>query len=159
MLLSSAGKAIRFAESDVRPMGRTAAGVRGIRLAEDQKVISLIVVDDEASILTATENGFGKRTATSDYPRKGRGGQGLISIQTSERNGNVVGAVQVNENDEIMLISNSGTLVRTSVEEVRVMGRNTQGVLLIRLAEDEKLVEVEQIKVLEEDNEEIGEEE
>ncbi|TNF35089.1 MAG: DNA gyrase subunit A [Gammaproteobacteria bacterium] len=153
MLMSSSGKAIRFSEKEVRAMGRTATGVRGIRLAEGQKVIALIVVDDNASILTATENGFGKRTAAMDYPCKGRGGQGVISIQTSERNGAVIGAVQVNDTDEIMLISNGGTLVRTSVEGVRVMGRNTQGVLLIRLDEDEKLVEVERVEAIDDEDE------
>jgi DNA gyrase subunit A len=152
MLLSSAGKAVRFAENAVRPMGRTAAGVRGIKLGEGHKVIGLIVVDDEASILTATENGFGKRTVTTDYPCKGRGTQGVISIQTSERNGAVVGAVQVKAGDEIMLISNGGTLVRTSVDEVRDMGRNTQGVMLIRLTEGEKLVEIERVECLEGDD-------
>ena len=150
MLFATSGKAIRFSEKDVRPMGRTAAGVRGIKMAEKQKVMSLVVVDDEASILTATENGFGKRTASVDYPCKGRGGQGVISIQTSERNGAVIGAVQVKDNDEIMLISNGGTLVRTAVDEVRVMGRNTQGVKLIALT-DEKLVEVERIESLDEE--------
>jgi DNA gyrase subunit A len=149
MLLSSAGKAARFAENEVRPMGRNAAGVRGIRLGDGHKVISLIVVDDEASILTSTENGYGKRTPASDYPTKGRGTQGVISIQTSERNGAVIGAVQVKAGDEIMLISNGGTLVRTSVDEVRDMGRNTQGVLLIRLSEGEKLVEIERVECLE----------
>ena len=148
MLLASSGKAMRFNESAVRAMGRTAAGVRGIKMAEGQKVISLIVVDDSASILTATENGYGKRTAAVDYPTKGRGGQGVISIQSSERNGAVVGAVQVTDQDEFMMISNAGTLIRTSVEDVRVMGRNTQGVRLIRLAEDEKLVEIERIELL-----------
>lgn len=148
MLLASSGKAARFNESAVRAMGRTAAGVRGIRITEEQKVISLIVVDDSASILTATENGYGKRTAATDYPCKGRGGLGVISIQTSERNGNVVGAVQVTEQDEFMMISDGGTLIRTSVEEVRVMGRNTQGVRLIRLSEGEKLVEIERIELL-----------
>ncbi|MFW2373936.1 MAG: DNA gyrase subunit A [Gammaproteobacteria bacterium] len=151
MLLSSSGKATRFAENDVRAMGRTAAGVRGIKLAQEHKVISLIIVDDEASILTATANGYGKRTASSDYPRKGRGGQGVISIQGSERNGPVVGAVQVKDGDEIMLISNGGTLVRTSVDDIRIMARNTQGVTLIRLDKDEKLVEIEQVECLEGD--------
>ena len=145
MLMANSGKAIRFNESAVRAMGRTAAGVRGIKMTEEYKVISLIVVDDEAAILTATENGYGKRTASIDYPCKGRGGQGVISIQSSERNGSVVGAVQVTEQDEFMMISDAGTLIRTSVEEVRVMGRNTQGVRLIRLAEDEKLVEIERV--------------
>ncbi|HEY9200569.1 MAG TPA: DNA gyrase subunit A [Gammaproteobacteria bacterium] len=148
MLLASSGKAMRFNESTVRAMGRTAAGVSGIKMAEGQKVISLIVVDDSASILTATENGYGKRTAAVDYPSKGRGGQGVISIQASERNGAVVGAVQVTDQDEFMMISNAGTLIRTSVEDVRVMGRNTQGVRLIRLVEGEKLVEIERIELL-----------
>ena len=148
MLLASSGKAMRFNESTVRAMGRTAAGVRGIKMAEGQKVISLIVVDDSASILTATENGYGKRTAAVDYPSKGRGGQGVISIQASERNGAVVGAVQVTDQDEFMMISNAGTLIRTGVEDVRVMGRNTQGVRLIRLVEGEKLVEIERIELL-----------
>ena len=151
MLLSSSGKATRFSENDVRAMGRTAAGVRGIKLAQDHKVISLIVVDDEASILTATANGYGKRTMSSDYPRKGRGGQGVISIQASERNGSVVGAVQVKDGDEIMLISTAGTLVRTSVDGIRVMARNTQGVTLIRLDQGEVLVEIEQLECLDVD--------
>jgi len=145
MLMANSGKAIRFNESAVRAMGRTAAGVRGIKMTENQKLISLIIVDDEAAILTATENGYGKRTASTDYPCKGRGGQGVISIQSSERNGAVVGAVQVTDQDQFMMISDAGTLIRTSVEEVRVMGRNTQGVRLIRLAEDEKLVEIERV--------------
>jgi len=149
MLMASSGKAIRFNESNVRAMGRTAAGVRGIRMKEGEKLISLIVVDEAAAILTATEKGYGKRTATTEYACKGRGGQGVISIQTSDRNGDVVGAVQVSETDEFMMISDGGTLIRTSVEEVRVMGRNTQGVRLIRLSENEKLVEIERIEVLE----------
>jgi DNA gyrase subunit A len=153
MLFSTSGKAIRFSEKDVRPMGRTAAGVRGIRMTDEHRVMSLVVVDDEMSILTATENGFGKRTLSSDYPCKGRGGQGVISIQTSDRNGATIGAVQVKETDEIMLISNAGTLVRTGVTDVRVMGRNTQGVMLIRLT-DEKLVEVERVECLDVDSEE-----
>ncbi len=157
MLLASSGKAIRFNEANVRAMGRTAAGVRGIRMKEGQKLISLIVVDENASILTATEKGYGKRTSTSEYACKGRGGQGVISIQTSERNGDVVGAVQVTEQDEFMMISDGGTLIRTSVEEVRVMGRNTQGVRLIRLSETEKLVEIERIELLAEDDEAVAE--
>jgi len=148
MLMASSGKAIRFNESNVRAMGRNAAGVRGIRMKEGEKLISLIVVDETASILTATEKGYGKRTATTEYACKGRGGQGVISIQTSDRNGEVIGAVQVSDADEFMMISDGGTLIRTSVEEVRVMGRNTQGVRLIRLSEDEKLVEIERIEVL-----------
>ena len=148
MLLSNAGKAIRFSETDVRTMGRTAAGVRGMRLAEGQRVISMILVDDEGSILTSTENGYGKRTVVSDYPLKGRGGQGVISIKTNERNGEIVGAVQVKSDDEIMMITDSGTLVRIAVDDVSEMGRNTQGVRLIRLTKGEKLVEIEKIDAL-----------
>jgi len=148
MLLTSAGKAIRFNESTVRTMGRTACGVRGVRLAVDQRVIALIIVG-EGTVLTATQNGYGKRTAVDDYPVHGRGGQGVISIQTTERNGAVVGAVLVNDDDEIMLISNTGTLVRTRVSEVSVLGRNTQGVRLINIAEDENLVGIEKVAGME----------
>jgi DNA gyrase subunit A len=149
MLLSNAGKAIRFSETDVREMGRTAAGVRGMRLAADQCVISMIMIEDEGSILTATEHGFGKRTAAAEYPVKGRGGQGVISIQTNERNGEVIGAVQVGDDDEMMLITNHGTLVRIAVSDISEMGRNTQGVRLIRLTNEEKLAEVEKIESIE----------
>jgi DNA gyrase subunit A len=146
MLFTSAGKAIRFNESQVRAMGRTAGGVRGVKLQSEQKVISLIIcTDDEGDVLTATENGYGKRTAIADYPPHGRGGQGVISIQTTERNGNVVGAVHVREEDGIMLISNAGTLVRTHVAGVSKMGRNTQGVRLISVGAEEKLVGIERI--------------
>ena len=148
MLLTSAGKAIRFNESTVRTMGRTACGVRGVRLTADQHVIALIIVG-EGTVLTATQNGYGKRTAVDDYPIHGRGGQGVISIQTTERNGAVVGAVLVNDDDEIMLISNTGTLVRTRVSEVSVLGRNTQGVRLINIAEDENLVGIEKVAGME----------
>jgi DNA gyrase subunit A len=155
MLFSDAGKAIRFKESDVRPMGRTACGVRGIRLKTGQKVIALIIVD-EGSVLMATENGYGKRTLVSDYPSHGRGGQGVISIQGSDRNGDVVGAVLVQDEDEIMLISNAGTLVRTRVNEISTMGRNTQGVRLINLQTDERLVGVERVvEVQDEDSEPV----
>ena len=153
MLLSNAGKAIRFSETDVREMGRTAAGVRGMRLAADQCVISMIMIEDEGSILTATEHGFGKRTAAAEYPVKGRGGQGVISIQTNERNGKVVGAVQVGDDDEMMLITNHGTLVRIAVSDISEMGRNTQGVRLIRLTNKEKLAEVEKIESIEKEEE------
>ncbi len=153
MLLSNAGKAIRFSETDVREMGRTAAGVRGMRLAADQCVISMIMIEDEGSILTATEHGFGKRTAATEYPVKGRGGQGVISIQTNERNGKVVGAVQVGDDDEMMLITNHGTLVRIAVSDISEMGRNTQGVRLIRLTNEEKLAEVEKIESIEKEEE------
>jgi len=148
MLLSNSGKAVRFSETDVRAMGRTAAGVRGIRLGEGQRVIAMVQVDDEGSILTATANGFGKRTPATQYPLKGRGGQGVISIQTNERNGEVVSAVQVRDDDEIMMISNNGTLVRIAVTEISEMGRNTQGVRLIRLTNGEQLVAVEKIDAL-----------
>jgi len=142
MLFSSNGRAMRFDENDVRIMGRTAAGVRGIRMPnDDDKVIGLVVVG-EGDILSATENGYGKRTAASDYPRKGRGGQGVIDIKTTDRNGPVIGAVQVTGDDEMMLISDAGTLVRTAVDEVSTVGRNTQGVRLIRLGDKEKLVEL-----------------
>ncbi len=142
MLFTSAGKVVRFREQAVRTMGRTACGVRGIRLDYGQRIISLIIAD-EGTVLTATEKGYGKRTAIEDYPVHGRGGQGVISIQTSARNGQVVGAVLVNDDDEIMLITNAGTLVRTRVNEVSITGRNTQGVKLISLSEDEKLIGIE----------------
>jgi len=145
MLVSTSGKTIRFKEADVRSMGRTARGVRGIKMAPECRMISLIIPDEYKQVLTVSENGYGKRTNTSDYPVYGRGGQGVIGMQTSERNGDVVGAVQVFDNDEIMLISNKGTLVRTRVEEVSVQGRNTQGVRLIKLKEGEKLVGLEQV--------------
>ncbi len=145
MLFSDAGKAVRFHESNVRAMGRTARGVRGIRLQSEQKVISLIIVDGDCTILTATENGYGKRTIIEDYAVKARGGIGVISIQTTDRNGKVVGAVSVNDDHEIMLISNHGTLIRTPVSDVSVMGRNTQGVRLVTLGEEEYLASLEPI--------------
>ncbi|MFZ5592809.1 MAG: DNA gyrase C-terminal beta-propeller domain-containing protein, partial [Pseudomonadota bacterium] len=157
MLFSSGGKAVRFKEDDVRPMGRAARGVRGITLGRGQKVISLIIAGEEGDVLTATERGYGKRTPINDYPLHGRGGQGVFSIQTSERNGNVIGAVLVREDDEIMLISDGGTLVRTRVNEISVMGRNTQGVKLISLDESEKLVVVERVESLGEEGEEFSE--
>jgi DNA gyrase subunit A len=152
MLMSNAGKSIRFSEQDVRPMGRTACGVRGIKLQEGQSVIALIIVG-EGEILSTTVNGYGKRTAIEDYPVHGRGGQGVIAITVNERNGEVVGADQVCQDDEIMLISNAGTLVRTRVQEISVMGRNTQGVRLISLGGDEKLVGIERVASLENDEE------
>ena len=155
MLFTSAGKAIRFKESDVRPMGRTARGVRGIKLAGGQEVNALIICD-KGHILTATENGYGKRTGVDDYPLQGRAGQGVVSIQCSERNGKAVGALQVEEQDEIMMISNAGTLVRTRVSEVSCTGRNTQGVTLIRLGEEELLVGLEKIESLATDIEDEG---
>jgi len=154
MLLSSSGRAMRFDESAVRKMGRTAAGVRGIRIAEGEAVIALIVVEADGDILTATENGYGKRSLTTEYPTKGRGGKGVIDIKTSERNGKVVGAVQVQENDEVMLITNNGTLIRTAVDGISTLGRNTQGVKLIRTSAEEKLVQV--VRVVNEDDAEEG---
>jgi DNA gyrase subunit A len=149
MLFSTAGKAIRFRESDVRPMGRTARGVRGIKLAKDKGYeVNALIICASGHILTATENGYGKRTAVENYSLQGRAGQGVVSIQCSERNGRAVGALQVEDSDEIMLISNAGTLVRTKVDEVSVTGRNTQGVTLIRLGEDEMLVGLEKIVLL-----------
>lgn len=138
MLFSKAGKVVRFNEGQVRAMGRTAAGVRGIKLAESDNVVSLIVPHNDGDVLTVTENGYGKRTELEEYPAKSRATQGVVSIKVSERNGSVVGAVQVLEGDEFMMITNGGTLVRTRVAEVSRVGRNTQGVTLIRTTEDEK---------------------
>jgi DNA gyrase subunit A len=151
MLFASNGKAVRFAEDEVRSMGRTATGVRGMKLAQGEQVVSLIVVDGDGDILTATERGYGKRTELADYPRKGRGTQGVIAIQCSERNGALIGAVQLAESDELMLISNQGTLVRTRAAEIARVGRNTQGVTLIRLPADEALVGVVKVEALGED--------
>jgi len=145
LLCATSGKAIRFGESDVREMGRGAAGVRGIKLADDHEVIALIIVGD-GDILTATENGYGKRTAVAEFPRRGRGGQGVIAIQASERNGAMVGAIQVVDDDEVMLISSSGTLVRTAVTDISKLGRNTQGVRLIRLAANDRLVGLDRVE-------------
>jgi DNA gyrase subunit A len=147
MLFSDAGKAVRFAEKEVRAMGRTAAGVRGMRLAKGQHVMSLLIASDEKlSVLTATENGYGKRTLVSEYTRHGRGTQGMIAIQCSERNGKLIGAQLVAAEDEIMLITTGGVLIRTHVAEVREQGRSTQGVRLINLVEDgEKLAGLEKI--------------
>jgi DNA gyrase subunit A len=153
LLFSSGGKAIRFSEADVRPMGRNSVGVRGIKLAKEQKVISLIIAT-EGDILTATENGYGKRTPVDDYPRHGRGGQGVISIQTTARNGEVTGAELVGTEDEVMLITTSGTLVRTRVDEISIMGRNTQGVKLISLGQGEKLSGIERIENIQAEDEE-----
>ncbi len=151
MLFSSDGKAIRFEEADVRPMGRQATGVRGMRLAEARRVVCMLAAKtgtdgSPKSVLTATQNGFGKRTPISEYPRHGRGGQGVIAIQTSERNGALVGAVLVDDNDEVMLISTGGVLIRTSVAQIREQGRSTQGVTLISLGEGEKLAGLERIE-------------
>ena len=152
LLVASHGKAIRFAESDVRPMGRGAAGVRGIKLPEGDEVIGLSIISD-GLILTATENGYGKRTPVEDFPVQGRGGQGVIAIQTTDRNGKTVGAIQVGDDDEIMLISSNGTLVRTGVSDISIMGRNTQGVRLIRVGSGQRLVGLARIELVEEDDE------
>jgi len=148
ILVSSGGKAIRFPEAEVRPMGREAAGVRGIKLGEGQELIALIVIG-EGHILTASASGYGKLTPLPEFPQHGRGGQGVIALQTSDRNGTTVAALQVMPGQEIMLISSTGTLVRTPVDEISVLGRNTQGVRLIRLAEGERLVGIERIEGLE----------
>jgi DNA gyrase subunit A len=175
LLFASNGKAVRFDESAVRAMGRTATGVRGIRLAEGESVVSLIVADPadsaeefegddeavaidgieqpeaeragepDAYVLTATVNGYGKRTRLAEYPRKGRGTQGVIGIQTTERNGALVAAVLLSREDEVLLISDGGTLVRTRAAEVSVVSRNTQGVTLIRLGEGERLQAIERV--------------
>ena len=145
MLFSSSGKCIRFAERDVRSMGRVARGVIGIRLKENQQVVSMLVIG-EGDILTVTANGYGKRTLADDYSRQGRGGQGMIGIQTSDRNGALISAIQVTSDDDIMLISDGGTLVRTNAGEISTLGRNTQGVTLIRLRQEEKLVGLARIE-------------
>lgn len=145
MLFSSEGKAVRFRETDVRAMGRTARGMRGIRLGEGHSMISLIIPHAEGMVLTVSENGYGKRSTLAEFPTKGRGGKGLIAMSTSSRNGKMVGAVQVFSGDELMLISNQGTLVRTRTDEVSVLGRNTQGVRVIRTKAEEKLVGVARI--------------
>ena len=146
MLFSDAGKVIRFKEKHVRTMGRTARGVRGMRLAESQRIISMLIPEAGAQILTASARGYGKRTALPEFPRRGRGGQGVIAMVTNERNGALVGAIQVQEGEEIMLISDQGTLVRTRVDEVSSLSRNTQGVTLIKLASDETLVGLERVQ-------------
>ncbi|WP_454830570.1 DNA gyrase subunit A [Pseudoxanthomonas wuyuanensis] len=145
MLFASNGKAVRFAESEVRSMGRTATGVRGIRLAEGEEVVSLIVVDGDGDILTASARGYGKRTPVDEYPRKGRGTLGVLAIKTSDRNGKLVGAIQLSDHHEVLLISDGGTLVRTRASGISQVGRNTQGVTLMRLSEGETLQAVERL--------------
>ncbi|MFV0662805.1 DNA gyrase subunit A [Denitromonas sp.] len=154
MLFSDAGKAVRFAETDVRPMGRTARGVRGMMLESGQQVISMLVADDESwSVLTATVNGYGKRTPIGEYTRHGRGTKGMIAIQSSERNGKLVGAVLVKPENEIMLISTGGVLIRTKVEHIREMGRSTQGVTLISLDDGTHLAGIEPVAETEDEDE------
>jgi DNA gyrase subunit A len=146
MLFSDGGKAVRFAEDEVRPLSRTARGVRGMALEDGQRLIAMLVAEDETqSVLTATENGFGKRTSIVEYTRHGRGTKGMIAIQQSERNGKVVAATLVRANDEIMLITDKGVLVRTRVSEIRELGRATQGVTLIALDDGAKLSGLQRI--------------
>jgi DNA gyrase subunit A len=153
MLVGASGKSIRFPQSAVRSMGRTAAGVRGLRLTgPDDAVIALIIVGD-GPVVIATQHGYGKLTDIDEFPRQGRGGQGVIAIRTTDRNGAVVGALQVSQDDELMLISQVGTLVRTPVADVSVMGRNTQGVRLIRLDDGDRLVGLERVEGLQENDE------
>ena len=145
MLLTSGGKAARFAEGDVRAMGRTARGVRGVRMDEDQKVISMIIPQEHGRVLTVSEKGYGKRTDVDEYPCKGRGNRGVIAMTMSERNGALIGAVQVFDGDDLMLITDQGTLVRTRTDEISLLSRNTQGVKVIRLRDDERLVGVQRV--------------
>ena len=146
MLFSDGGKAVRFDEEDVRPLGRNARGVRGMSLEAGQSVIAMLVAEDEQqSVLTATQNGYGKRTSITEYTRHGRGTKGMIAIQQSERNGKVVAATLVHTDDEIMLITDKGVLVRTRVSEIREMGRATQGVTLIGLDEGSQLSGLQRI--------------
>ena len=158
LLVASSGKAVRFKESDVRAMGRTARGVRGIKLTDKQTLISLIIPKENGAILTASERGYGKRTVVDDFPVKGRGIMGVIAQAVTERNGDVVGATQVFEGDEVMLISNQGTLVRTSADGISQLGRNTQGVKLINLRDEETLVGLQRIDESEDDPAVEGEE-
>lgn len=157
MMFSDGGKVIRFKESKVRIMGRNARGVRGMRLPQGQRIISMLIPEPKAQILTASINGYGKRTAIGEFPRRGRGGQGVIAMVSNERNGQLIGAIQVQDGEEIMLISDQGTLVRTRVSEVSFLGRNTQGVTLIKLGKGEKLVGLERVQEpsVEEELEEI----
>jgi DNA gyrase subunit A len=154
MLFSNGGKAVRFDENDVRPLGRDTRGVRGMNLAKGGKVISMLVAEDEQqSVLTATEHGYGKRTAITDYTRHGRGTQGMIAIQTTERNGKVVAATLVRTDDEIMMITTGGVLIRTKVKQIREMGRSTQGVTLINLDAGQKLSGLQKIVESDEEDE------
>ena len=159
MLFTNVGKVIRFEEAQVRAMGRTARGVRGIRLANDHHVISLVVARSQGTILTATENGYGKRTDVNEYRVTGRGGQGIISIQVSERNGQVVRSLQVESSDEVMLITNKGTLVRFKVDELSIIGRNTQGVRLINVSKDEHVVGMQRIQEIHDELDDTAESE
>jgi DNA gyrase subunit A len=157
LLFSSSGKTIRFSENDVRPMGRQTRGVTGIKLKPEQAVVSMLVSDDQSSdVLLGTAHGFGKRTKLEEFPVIKRGGQGVIGIQASERNGALVAALSVGDDDDVMLTSNGGTLVRTSVSEIPVLGRNTQGVTLIRLDEGEHLIGLARVAASEDDEGDDG---
>ena len=156
MLVTSAGKAIRFNENDVRAMGRTARGVRGVKMDDEVRVISLMVPQEGGEVLTASEHGYGKKTRIEEFPLRGRGGQGVIAMQCTERNGQLAGAVQIFDGDDVMLISNRGTLVRTRSSEISSLGRNTQGVMLIRLADEEALVGIARIEEPDEDEADEG---
>jgi DNA gyrase subunit A len=152
VLVSRHGKAIRFSEADVRPMGRSAQGVRGIKLEQGDKVVSLDVVDESSTLLTITENGFGKRTEFGEYRTMHRGGMGVITIVTSLRNGPVVNVKAVREEDEVMLTSSDGIIIRIPVKDIRVQGRNTQGVKIMDVRQDDKVVGVARIEPEEEEN-------
>jgi len=145
LLGSKKGKAIRFKEQEARPMGRTARGVRGVMVGKDDEVIGMESIGEGATILTVTENGFGKRTNTAEYRIQARSGRGIITIRTSARNGNVIGMKQVTDDDEIMLITNYGKIIRTKIKGISVIGRNTQGVKLINVEKDEKVVGIAQL--------------
>jgi DNA gyrase subunit A len=146
MLFSSNGMSVRFNEQRVRPMGRAASGVKGMTLNPGDTVVGVVVVDETTeSILSVTENGFGKRTAVADYPVRNRGGKGVFTIKTSKRNGNAIGALQVVDDDEIMMITNGGKIIRTNMKNVRVIGRNTQGVNLFDLPEGERVVAMDRV--------------
>ena len=140
-LASRSGKAIRFKETDVRPMGRSTRGVKGMNINKEDKVISIIKVNPDSNLLTLSENGYGKRTNISEFGGQKRGGKGVIALNTSDRNGMMVAAVQVLDGDEVMLIGNKGTLIRTQVDQISVIGRNTQGVKVVSTREDERLVD------------------
>ncbi|MDA8417965.1 MAG: DNA gyrase subunit A [Desulfobacteraceae bacterium] len=157
LLISRDGKAARFNERDVRPMGRTASGVKGINLEDDNIVVGVVVINSDSSILTVTENGYGKRSLADDYPSRRRGSKGVFAIKTSERNGNVVGAMQVSDNDEIMMITNGGKIIRITMEQMRVIGRNTQGVRMINLAPGEKVVAMDLVAERDNVSEDEGE--
>ena len=158
LLVSRDGKAARFNERDVRPMGRTASGVRGINLEEGNIVVGVVVISSDSSILTVTENGYGKRSSADEYPARRRGSKGVFAIKTSERNGSVIGAMQVSDSDEIMMITNGGKIIRITMEQMRVIGRNTQGVRMFNLAADEKVVAMDIVAESDASEEELPEE-